>query len=156
MSIQPTQVTLVPDSSNAITSNAGWDCIKHKSFLSDVIGELKNNGIRTSIFLDPNPIQIEAAKSTGADRIELYTELFAREFSKNNFKAVKPYTKCAEIAIKNDLGVNAGHDLCLDNIKFFKENVPNLKEVSLGHALISESIYFGIEYVVNMYKQRLL
>tara|TARA_B100001093_G_scaffold162383_1_gene154815 strand:- start:506 stop:1219 length:714 start_codon:yes stop_codon:yes gene_type:complete len=156
LSIKPTQVTLVPDSSDAITSNAGWDCIKHKSFLSDVIGELKKNGIRTSIFLDPNPIQIEAAKSTGADRIELYTELFAREFSKNNFKAVKPYTKCAEIAIKNDLGLNAGHDLCLDNIKFFKENVPNLKEVSIGHALISESIYFGIENVINMYKQRLL
>ena len=156
LSIQPTQVTLVPDSSDAITSNAGWDCIKHKSYLSEIIGELKNNGIRTSIFLDPNPIQIEAAKSIGADRIELYTELFAREFSKNNFNAVKTYTKCAEIAIKNDLGVNAGHDLSLDNIKFFKENVPNLKEVSIGHALISESIYFGIENVVNMYKQRLL
>ena len=95
-------------------------------------------------------------RSIGADRIELYTELFAREFSKNNFNAVEPYTKCAEIAIKNDLGVNAGHDLSLDNIKFFKENVPNLKEVSIGHALISESIYFGIENVINMYKHRLL
>ena len=153
--IKPTQVTLVPDAEDAITSNAGWDCIKHQSFLSEIIKEFKNNDIRTSIFLDPDLRQVEAAKATGTDRIELYTENFAQHYALENFDAVKPYSDCAILANDFELGVNAGHDLSLDNIKFFKQNVPNLLEVSIGHALISESLYLGIENVVNMYLNRL-
>ncbi len=153
--IKPTQVTLVPDAEDAITSNAGWDCIKHQSFLSEIIKEFKNNGIRTSIFLDPDLRQVEAAKATGTDRIELYTENFAQHYALENFDAVKPYSDCAILAHDFELGVNAGHDLSLDNIKFFKQNVPNLLEVSIGHALISESLYLGIENVINMYLNRL-
>ena len=153
--IKPTQVTLVPDAEDAITSNAGWDCIKHQSFLSEIIKEFKNNDIRTSIFLDPDLRQVEAAKTTGTDRIELYTENFAQHYALENFDAVKPYSDCAILAHDFELGVNAGHDLSLDNIKFFKQNVPNLLEVSIGHALISESLYLGIENVINMYLNRL-
>ncbi|MDA0317590.1 MAG: pyridoxine 5'-phosphate synthase [Bacteroidetes bacterium] len=155
IAVKPTQVTLVPDAEDAITSNAGWDCIKHQSFLSEIINEFKNNGIRTSIFLDPDLRQVEAAKATGTDRIELYTENFAQHYALENFDAVKPYSDCAILAHNYDLGVNAGHDLSLDNIKFFKQNVPNLSEVSIGHALISESLYLGIENVINMYLNRL-
>ena len=153
--IKPTQVTLVPDAEDAITSNAGWDCIKHQSFLSEIIKEFKNNDIRTSIFLDPDLRQVEAAKATGTDRIELYTENFAQHYTLENFDAVKPYSDCAILAHDFELGVNAGHDLSLDNIKFFKQKVPNLLEVSIGHALISESLYLGIENVINMYLARL-
>ena len=153
--IKPTQVTLVPDAEDDITSNAGWDCIKHQSFLSEIIKEFKNNDIRTSIFLDPDLRQVEAAKATGTDRIELYTENFAQHYALENFDAVKPYSDCAILAHDFELGVNAGHDLSLDNIKFFKQNVPNLLEVSIGHALISESLYLGIENVINMYLNRL-
>ena len=153
--IKPTQVTLVPDAEDAITSNAGWDCIKHQSFLSEIIKEFKNNDIRTSIFLNPDLRQVEAAKATGTDRIELYTENFAQHYALENFDAVKPYSDCAILAHDFELGVNAGHDLSLDNIKFFKQNVPNLLEVSIGHALISESLYLGIENVINMYLNRL-
>ncbi len=153
--IKPTQVTIVPDAEDAITSNAGWDCIKHQSFLSEIIKEFKNNDIRTSIFLDPDLRQVEAAKATGTDRIELYTENFAQHYALENFDAVKPYSDCAILAHDFELGVNAGHDLSLDNIKFFKQNVPNLLEVSIGHALISESLYLGIENVINMYLNRL-
>jgi pyridoxine 5-phosphate synthase len=153
--IKPTQVTLVPDAEDAITSNAGWDCIKHQPFLSEIIKEFKNNDIRTSIFLDPDLRQVEAAKATGTDRIELYTENFAQQYALENFNAVKPYSDCAKLAYDFELGVNAGHDLSLDNIKFFKQNVPNLFEVSIGHALISESLYLGIENVINMYLNRL-
>ncbi|MGB1371195.1 MAG: pyridoxine 5'-phosphate synthase [Flavobacteriaceae bacterium] len=153
--IKPTQVTIVPDAEDAITSNAGWDCIKHQSFLSEIIKEFKNNDIRTSIFLDPDLRQLEAAKATGTDRIELYTENFAQHYALENFDAVKPYSDCAILAHDFELGVNAGHDLSLDNIKFFKQNVPNLLEVSIGHALISESLYLGIENVINMYLNRL-
>ena len=152
---KPTQVTLVPDAVNAITSNAGWDTIKHHDFLTDVISEFKQNGIRTSIFVDPTLQMIEGAKKTGADRIELYTEEFAAQYNKENFDAIKPYTDCAVLANALKLGINAGHDLSLDNIKFFKDNIPNLLEVSIGHALITESIYLGIENVVNMYLNKL-
>jgi len=155
LDIKPTQVTLVPDAEDAITSNAGWDTKKHMGFLKEVISEFKRNGIRTSIFVDPVLDIIEGAATTGADRIELYTEKFASEFAKGNSEAVLPYTKCAQLAIDLNLGVNAGHDLSLDNIKFFKENIPGLLEVSIGHALISESIYLGLENVVNMYLNRL-
>jgi pyridoxine 5-phosphate synthase len=155
LEVKPTQVTLVPDADDAITSNAGWDTVKHKSFLQEVIQEFKSNGIRTSIFVDPVLKMVEGAKETGTDRIELYTEAFAHEYSKGNKEGVKPYTDSAVLAGQLGLGVNAGHDLSLDNIKYFRENIPNLLEVSIGHALISESIYLGLENVVNMYLQKL-
>jgi pyridoxine 5-phosphate synthase len=155
LDIKPTQVTLVPDAIDALTSNAGWDTLKHKDFLSEIIAEFKRNNIRTSIFLDPDLKQVEGAKATGADRIELYTEAFAHEYNLGNKNAIKPYVACAELANKLNLGVNAGHDLSLDNIKFFKENIPELLEVSIGHALISESLYLGVENVVQMYLHRL-
>ena len=153
--IKPTQVTLVPDSVDAITSNAGWDTIKNKHFLVDVIKEFQQNNIRTSIFVDPVLAQIEGAKATGTDRIELYTEAFAHQYGLGNKNAIKPYTECAELANNLELGVNAGHDLSLDNIKFFKDNIPGLLEVSIGHALIAESLYLGVENVVNMYLYKL-
>lgn len=152
---KPTQVTLVPDAVDAITSNAGWNTIKYQSFLQEVIKEFKNNKIRTSIFIDTNLKLIEAAAKTGADRIELYTEEFASEFEIGNKKAVKPYTEAAVLAHELGLGINAGHDLSLENIAFFKQNIPNLAEVSIGHALIAESLYLGLENVVNMYLHRL-
>ena len=155
LEIKPTQVTLVPDAVDAITSNAGWDVIEHKSFLVDVIAEFKRNGIRTSIFLDPVIEMVEGARATGADRIELYTEEFAHQYSLGNLRAIDSYTSCAKLANSLNLGVNAGHDLSLDNIKFFKDNIPNLLEVSIGHALVSESLYLGIDNVVNMYLNKL-
>jgi pyridoxine 5-phosphate synthase len=155
LKIKPTQVTLVPDAEDAITSNAGWDTLKHKGFLTEVIQEFKQNNIRTSVFLDPTLKQVEGAKATGADRIELYTEAFAYQFSLGNKAAMLPYTECAERALQLELGLNAGHDLSLENIQFFKENTPGLLEVSIGHALISESLYFGIENVINMYLNKL-
>jgi len=155
LEVKPTQVTLVPDAEDAITSNAGWDTVKHKSFLIEVIKEFQSNGIRTSIFLDPVLKQIEGAKETGTDRIELYTEAFAHQYSLGNKQAVLPYTKSAELANALGLGVNAGHDLSLNNIKFFKDNIPGLLEVSIGHALISESLYLGIENVIQMYLHKL-
>lgn len=155
LELKPTQVTLVPDAENAITSNAGWDTIKHKDFLIDVIKEFKDHGIRTSIFVDPVLKQIEGAKATGTDRIELYTEAFAHEFGLGNKLAIKPYTACAELANSLSLGVNAGHDLSLDNMAYFKQHIPELLEVSIGHALISESLYLGVENVIQMYLQKL-
>lgn len=152
---KPTQVTLVPDADDALTSNAGWDTIKHKDFLKEVNQEFSRHGIRTSIFVDPVLEMIEGAKETGADRIELYTEEFAHQYGLGNLKGIDPYVAAAKLANDLNLGVNAGHDLSLDNIKFFKENIPGLLEVSIGHALISESIYLGIENVVNMYIQKL-
>ncbi len=155
MEVKPTQVTLVPDADDAITSNAGWDTVKHKDFLQEVIAEFKRNGIRTSIFVDPVVAMIEGAKETGTDRIELYTESFAHEYTLGNSKGIAPYVKAAEAANELGLGINAGHDLSLDNIKFFKENIPGLLEVSIGHALIAESLYLGLDNVVNMYLQKL-
>ena len=152
---KPTQVTLVPDAVNALTSNAGWDTIKHHDFLTDVIAEFKRNKIRTSVFVDPTLKMIEGAKNINADRIELYTEEFAKEYENGNLKAIAPYTNCAVLANELNLGVNAGHDLNLQNIRFFKDNIPKLLEVSIGHALISESIYLGIENVINMYLNKL-
>ncbi|HEX8577090.1 MAG TPA: pyridoxine 5'-phosphate synthase [Flavobacterium sp.] len=155
LAIQPTQVTLVPDAVDAITSNAGWDTIKHKDFLTDIVSEFKRNGIRTSIFVDPIPEMIKGAKTIGTDRIELYTEAFAHQYSLGNKKGIEPYTTSAILANELGLGINAGHDLSLDNIRFFKENIPNLLEVSIGHALISEAIYLGLDNVVNMYLNKL-
>lgn len=155
LQIKPTQVTLVPDSIDTLTSNAGWDTITHQSYLQEVITEFKNNNIRTSIFIDTNLKFIEAAAKTGADRIELYTEEFATQYALGNKKAIQPYTNAGILAHKLGLGINAGHDLNLENIKFFKQNILNLAEVSIGHALISESLYLGLENVVNMYLHRL-
>ncbi|TCI93770.1 pyridoxine 5'-phosphate synthase [Tenacibaculum sp. M341] len=155
LEIKPTQVTLVPDGEDVLTSNAGWDTITHQSYLQEVISEFKNAGIRTSIFIETDLKLIEGAAKTGTDRIELYTEEFASEFEKGNKDAIKPYTEAAVLAHELGLGINAGHDLNLENIRFFKENIPNLAEVSIGHALISESIYLGIQNVVNMYLHRL-
>ena len=153
--IKPTQVTLVPDSIDAITSNAGWDTVSHKEFLSEIISECKQNNIRTSIFVDPNLAMIEGAANTGTDRIELYTEEFAEQYALGNKKAIEPYTKCAVLANELGLGINAGHDLSLDNIQFFNENIPNLLEVSIGHALICESLYLGMENVIESYLKKL-
>jgi len=155
LAICPTQVTLVPDSIDAITSNAGWNTVKYQSFLKEIIAEFKLKGIRTSIFIDTDLKLIEAAATTGADRIELYTEDFATQFGLGNKEAIKPYTQSAILATELGMGVNAGHDLSLDNIQFFAENVPNLLEVSIGHALIAESLYLGLENVINMYKYKL-
>ena len=156
LEVKPTQVTLVPDAEDAITSNAGWDTIKHKDFLVDVIKTFKENGIRTSIFVDPDVNMVRGAAETGTDRIELYTERFAKAYAEGNGKmGIAPFVEAAKVAHEVGLGINAGHDLNLDNIKFFKENIPNLLEVSIGHALICESIYLGIENVINMYLHRL-
>jgi len=155
LDVKPTQVTLVPDTIDAITSNAGWDTVKNRDFLSDVIKEFQNNGIRTSIFVDPILKQIEGAKATGADRIELYTEAFAYQYRLGNKNAIKPYVESSELAHGLGLGINAGHDLSLDNIKFFKDEIPNVLEVSIGHALIAESLYLGVENVIQMYLQKL-
>ena len=155
LEIKPTQVTLVPDSIDQLTSNAGWNTIKHQSYLQEVIAEFKNAGIRTSIFIDTDLKLIEAAAKTGADRVELYTEEFATQYEKGNKDAVKPYAEAAILAYELGLGINAGHDLSLENIQFFKQSIPNLAEVSIGHALISESLYLGLENVVNMYLHRL-
>jgi len=152
---KPSQVTLVPDAIGALTSSAGWDTIKHQSYLTDVVKEFQRNGIRTSIFVDANEKMIEGAKSTGTDRIELYTESFAHEYGLGNEKGIEPFIKAAIKASELNIGINAGHDLSLENIKFFKENIPNLLEVSIGHALISESLYLGLENVVNMYLHKL-
>ena len=155
LEIKPTQVTLVPDSVDVLTSNAGWDTITHKAYLSEIISEFKRNGIRTSIFVDPNVDMIEGAAKSGTDRIELYTEEFAKQYGLGNMKAIEPYAQCAIKANELGLGVNAGHDLSLDNIRFFRENIPNLLEVSIGHALICESLYLGMENVIKSYLQKL-
>ena len=155
LEIQPTQVTLVPDAIDAVTSNAGWDTITNQSFLKEMIAEFKQKGIRTSIFIDTDLKLIEAAAKTGADRIELYTEDFAKQFDLGNTNAVKPYAEAAILAHELGMGINAGHDLSLENIQFFKKNVPHLAEVSIGHALIAESLYLGLENVINMYIHRL-
>ncbi len=155
LEIKPTQVTLVPDAIDAITSNAGWDTVKHRDYLKEVISEFNRNGIRTSIFVNPELKMIEGAAETGTDRIELYTEEFADQYSLGNKEAIKPYTECAVLANKLGLGINAGHDLSLDNIRFFKENIPHLLEVSIGHALICESLYDGLEKVISGYLKKL-
>lgn len=155
LEIQPTQVTLVPDAIGAITSSAGWDTVKNQAYLKEVIAEFQRHNIRTSIFVDPVLAMIEGAKATGTDRIELYTEAFAHEYSLGNHKGIEPYIKAAQLANDLELGINAGHDLSLDNIQFFKQNIPGLLEVSIGHALISEALYLGLDNVVNMYLNKL-
>lgn len=155
LEVKPEQVTLVPDADDAITSNVGWDCQKHLDFLKSVIAEFKAAGIRTSIFLDPNPEMVKYAYETGTDRIELYTEAYAKGYETDKEQAIKPYIETAKEAEKYGLGVNAGHDLSLDNLKYFADNIPNLLEVSIGHALISEALYLGLENTIQGYLKRL-
>ncbi len=155
LDIKPDQVTLVPDAIDVITSDNGWDTVKNKSFLSEVISELKSKKIRTSVFVNPEDEMIEAAKACGADRIELYTESYAVLFLKDKIKAIKPYKKAASIAEQCGLEVNAGHDLNLENLEFFSNEIPNLCEVSIGHALISDALYLGLENTIQMYKRLL-
>ena len=155
LDVKPEQVTLVPDAEDAITSNAGWDCEVHMDFLKNVIAQFKNAGIRTSIFLDPNPAMVKFAKETGTDRIELYTEAYARNYAEDKEEAIRSYVETALEAERHGLGVNAGHDLSLENLKYFADNIPNLLEVSIGHALISEALYMGLENTVQSYLKRL-
>ena len=149
--IKPTQVTLVPDAIDAITSNSGWDTNTNKSMLKEVVAEFKSYGIRVSIFLDPDIQFIDSICEIKPDRIELYTEDYARQFSKNNLSVINNYRECSREIGKAGIGINAGHDLNLKNIKYFKENIENLLEVSIGHALITESLYFGLENTIKKY-----
>jgi pyridoxine 5-phosphate synthase len=155
LEVKPHQVTLVPDSPDQLTSDHGWDTIKNKEFLIEVIQEFKNNNIRTSIFVDPIIKMIEGAIETGTDRVELYTEFYAKEYPSNKEIAIKDYLSSAQTASELGLGINAGHDLNLENLKYFAENIKDLKEVSIGHALISDSLYFGLENTIQMYLKRL-
>jgi len=155
LEVQPEQVTLVPDAVNAITSNAGWDTIAHADFLKEVNDTFKMAGIRTSIFVDANIKMVEGAANIGTDRIELYTERYAKAFAKGDKSGITEFTEAAKVANKIGLGINAGHDLSLENIQYFAKNIPNLLEVSIGHALICESLYFGLDNVINMYLNKL-
>ena len=155
MEVKPEQVTLVPDATGQITSDHGWDTVKNKAYLKEIISEFRKAGIRTSIFVNANNKMVEGAKETGTDRIELYTEEYARFYSLKKEEVIKPYHEAALIAQELGLGINAGHDLSLENLKFFKENIPGLLEVSIGHALISDALYFGLENTVQMYLKEL-
>jgi pyridoxine 5-phosphate synthase len=152
---KPEQVTLVPDALGQITSNHGWDTIANQEYLRSTIKVFKDAGIRVSIFVDPVVELVEAAASTGTDRIELYTEAYAHQYHQNKEQAIAPYIKAAEVAYKAGLGINAGHDLDLHNLKFFAQNIPHLDEVSIGHALISDALYYGLENTIQMYLRQL-
>jgi pyridoxine 5-phosphate synthase len=155
LSVRPDQVTLVPDAHDAITSNAGWDTMRFRGFLTEVVAEFRKAGIRTSLFVDTDAANIENAALTGTDRVELYTEPYATNFSSNAVAAIDPFIKAAEIARTNGLGLNAGHDLNLDNLRYFHQNIPWIEEVSIGHALISDALYLGLENTIQMYKRQL-
>jgi pyridoxine 5-phosphate synthase len=156
LSVKPDQVTLVPDKHDAITSNSGWDTLRYRAFLTEVVAEFRKVGIRTSLFVDTNPVNIENAALTATDRVELYTEPYATGFDHNAIEALTPFIKAAEIARSLGLGLNAGHDLNLDNLKYFHENIPWTEEVSIGHALISDALYLGLENTIQMYKRQLM
>jgi len=153
--IKPAQATLVPDAPEAITSNAGWDTLKYKDFLTDVIIDLKAEGIRVSIFVDPDERTIEGAALVDTDRIELYTEAYAKNYHQDKEKALAPYLAAAKRAQEFALGINAGHDLDLDNLKYLKDNLPGLDEVSIGHALVCDALYFGLENTIQLYLRQL-
>ncbi len=155
LAVKPTQVTLVPDSDGQLTSDHGWDTVKHKAYLKETIAVFKSHGIRTSVFVDADLKMVEGAKEIGTDRIEFYTESYAKDYSINKEKAIKPFAEAAKLAAQLNIGLNAGHDLSLNNLKFFKEYVPNLLEVSIGHALISDALYFGLENTIMMYRRQL-
>lgn len=151
--IKPAQVTLVPDAENVITSNAGWDTVKNQSFLAEMVAEFKSCGIRVSIFIDPVPEMIEMAARTGTDRVELYTEAYARQYPADRAKAIAPYVEAATVARQCGLGLNAGHDLSLVNLQYFHQQIYWLDEVSIGHAIISDALYLGIEETIHRYLQ---
>ena len=153
---RPAQATLVPDPPGVLTSNAGWNTVEHKAFLTDVISEIKSLGIRTSIFIETVPQLIEGAAAVGTDRIEFYTGPYAGHYSGDREKAIKPFADCDEVAHQCGLGINAGHDLNLQNLRYFKEHLPHLEEVSIGHALISDALYYGLENTVQLYKRLLM
>lgn len=155
LQVKPAQVTLVPDAGNQLTSDHGWDTLANKDYLIDIIQLFKSYQIRTSIFVDANLKMIEGAKATGTDRIELYTESYAHHYSSNKEAAIKDFITAAKLANELNLGVNAGHDLSLQNLKYFAKNIPNLLEVSIGHALISDALYYGLENTVQMYLREL-
>jgi pyridoxine 5-phosphate synthase len=152
---KPTQATLVPDAPDAITSNAGWNTMTHASFLKEVVAEIKKSGCRVSIFVDPDPKMVEGAAIVGGDRVELYTEPYASKFHKDKDRAVQPYVVSAKVAKELNLGVNAGHDLDLNNLRFLKQNIPFLDEVSIGHALICDALYLGLENTIQLYLRQL-
>lgn len=152
---KPAQATLVPDGPDVLTSNAGWDTIRNQEFLKDIITELKRTGVRVSVFVDPQPNMVEGAAKAGADRIELYTESYAREFLVSPEIAVKPYIESAKVAHSLGLGINAGHDLDLHNLKFFAQAVPHLEEVSIGHAVVCDALYYGLENTLQLYLRQL-
>ncbi len=156
LEVKPAQVTLVPDAADAITSNAGWDTITHKEYLKGIVKIFKDAGIRVSIFIDPVEEMIRNAVDTGCDRVELYTEAYAANYHKDREAAIAPYVKAAKVAMECGLGLNAGHDLNLDNLKYFKENIPGLLEVSIGHALICDALYLGLENTIKAYREQLL
>ena len=153
--VKPAQATLVPDGPDVLTSNAGWDTIRHQTFLKDIVAELKHSGARVSIFIDPLPQMVEGAAQAGADCIELYTEPYAREYHVSPEIAVKPYVESAKVAHSLGLGINAGHDLDLQNLHFFAKSVPHLSEVSIGHAVVCDALYFGLENTIQLYLQKL-
>ena len=155
LEVKPEQVTLVPDGPDVITSCAGWDTIKFKDYLKEIISVLKENGIRTSVFVDPRIDMIEGAKNCGTDRIELYTEDYATNYTEDKEKAIAPYVEAAKKAIELGLEINAGHDLSLENLEYFANEIPDLAEVSIGHALISDALYLGLENTIQMYKRLL-
>lgn len=151
----PAQVTLVPDVLGQLTSNHGWDTIQNQQYLQEMVGRFKEKGIRVSIFVDPVLEMVQAAKTTGTDRIELYTEAYATNFPSNKEKAIEPYIEAAKLATKLQIGINAGHDLDLHNLSYFAQNIPNLLEVSIGHALISDALYLGLEETIKQYRAQL-
>lgn len=152
---QPAQATLVPDAPDAITSNAGWDTLKNEAMLKQIVAEIKALGVRVSIFVDPSPRMVEGAAKVGADRIELYTEPYAHDFPIKKDVAIKPYVECARLAHTLGLGINAGHDLDLNNLKYLHEHIEHLDEVSIGHALISDALYYGLENTIQLYLRQL-
>jgi len=155
LEVKPAQVTLVPDAHDTITSNAGWDTKKNKSFLKEIVSEFKSHGIRTSIFVDPDTEMVHHAAETGTDRIELYTEAYALQYQIDRIKAILPYVEASRIATLNGLGINAGHDLDLNNLWYLVRTIPQVLEVSIGHALVSEALYMGLEKTIQLYLQQL-
>ncbi len=151
LEVKPHQVTLVPDAPDALTSNAGWDTVRHAGLLRDIVGTFKSAGIRTSIFVEADPVMVENAAKTGTDRVELYTERYASEYAKGREKAIADFVRAARTAAEVGLDLNAGHDLNLDNLAYFNREIPNLKEVSIGHALICDALYYGLENTIQMY-----
>lgn len=155
LEVKPTQATLVPDADNALTSNAGWDTVAHQHYLADIIAELKSKGIRTSIFVDPVEEMIEGAARTGTDRIEFYTEAYAKHYHTDRHQALATYLRCAQLAAELGLGINAGHDLDLHNLRYLHQQMPQLLEVSIGHALVCDALYYGLENTIQLYLRQL-